>query len=204
VVSGESRPASAAVGDPAGDLRDLPVDPDIAGSDRASGGVADPDEPPRRRAPSRWPRLSVGVLLAVFVGGIVGGLARYGIGLAAPAPANEFPWDVFAVNVGGAYALALVLVLVLEVLRPTRYVRPALGTGFMGAFTTFSSLATATDHLLAHARPGLAVGYVVGSVFGGLAAASFGLVTGRAISANHHRRSDIGRSRGSDPEGDCR
>jgi CrcB protein len=164
-----------------GDLRDLPVDPDIE----------DPNAPPPRRTTSRWPRVAPGVVLAVFIGGVLGGLARYGIGLAAPPAKNAFPWDIFVINLSGAFALALLLVLVLEVFPPSHYVRPALGTGFLGAFTTFSSLATATDQLAAHGHPGLAVSYAAGSLFGGLAAASFGLVFGRAIGASRHRVRDV-------------
>jgi CrcB protein len=160
--------------DPVGGLRALPIDPD----------VDDPESPPQRRPTSPWPRLAPGVLLAVFLGGVLGGGARYGIGLAAPPAADGFPWDIFAINVSGAFALSVVVVLVVEVFPPTRYVRPALGTGFIGAFTTFSSLATAADHLLAHGHPMLAIVYTVGSLFGGLVAASFGLACGRAISAN--------------------
>jgi CrcB protein len=150
-------------------MPELPIDPDI-------------DEPDRPAGPtSRWPRFAPRVLIAVFVGGVFGGLARYGIGLAAPPRAGGFPWDIFAINLAGAFVLAVLLVLVLEVLAPTRYVRPALGTGFVGAFTTFSSLAVATDHLLAHGHPALAILYMFGSTFGGLVAALFGLVCGRAI-----------------------
>jgi len=161
----------------AGDLRDLPVDPD----------VDEPESPPLRRPASRWPRIAPRVVFAVFVGGVLGGLARYGIGFAASPATNTFPWDIFAINLSGAFALAVLLVLVLEVMPPTQYLRPGLGTGFLGAFTTFSSLATATDQLLAHGHPGLAAAYAVGSLIGGLAAASFGLVCGRAVSANRHR-----------------
>jgi CrcB protein len=171
-VSDEHSPATP---DPVGGLRALPIDPDI-------------DEPERpRRSASRWPRLAPGVLLAVFLGGVLGGGARYAIGVAAPPAADGFPWDIFAINLSGAFALSVLLVLVLEVLPPTRYVRPALGTGFIGAFTTFSSLATATDHLLAHGHPMLAIAYTLGSLFGGVLAASVGLACGRAISANRHR-----------------
>ena len=169
--------------DPAGGLRALPIDPDIDDSQSS----------PRRRSASPWPRLAPGVLLAVFVGGVLGGGARYGIGLAAPTAVDGFPWDIFAINLSGAFALSLLLVLVLEVFPPTRYVRPALGTGFIGAFTTFSSLATATDQLVAHGHPVLALVYTLGSLFGGLVAASLGLAGGRAISANRrHARSPQG------------
>ena len=166
-----------AASDPVGNLGGLPIDPDI---DELAA-------PPRRRPTSRWPRFAPGVLVAVFVGGVFGGGARYGIGLAAPPAVDGFPWDIFAINLVGAFALAVLLVLVLEVFPPTRYVRPALGTGFIGAFTTFSSLVTATDHLLAHGHPMLAIAYTAGSLFGGLAAASLGLACGRAFSANRHR-----------------
>jgi CrcB protein len=152
--------------DPQGhDRRSMPMDPDI-----------EVDE-----SRSRFPPIAPGIVLAVFIGGIFGGLARYGIGRAVPPSANGFPWDIFAINLGGAFALALLLVLVIEVLPPTRYVRPALGTGFLGAFTTFSSLATAADHLAAHGHPSTAALYVVTSMAGGLMAAFLGLVSGRAI-----------------------
>ena len=163
--------------DAVGGLRALPIDPDID----------EPESSPRRRPASRWPRLAPGVLLAVFLGGVLGGGARYGIGLAAPPAVDGFPWEIFAINLSGAFALSVLLILVLEVFPPTRYVRPALGTGFIGAFTTFSSLATATDHLFAHGHPMLAIAYTVGSLFGGLVAASLGLGCGRAISANRRR-----------------
>lgn len=149
-------------------MHDLPIDPDIE---------------PENDDASRWPVLAPGVVLVVFVGGVLGGMARYGIGLAAPPRADGFPWDIFAINLCGAFALAVLLVVLLEVFPSSRYARPALGTGFIGAFTTFSSLATAADHLLAHSHPVLAIAYTFGSVFGGLGAAVFGLLCGRAMSA---------------------
>jgi CrcB protein len=164
-VSDES---GGAVPHPVAGFHDLPIDPDIEPDDDYA---------------SRWPRIAPGVLVAVLVGGVLGGLARYGIGLAAPPRADGFPWDIFAINLSGAFALAVLLVLLLEVFPSTRYVRPALGTGFIGAFTTFSSLATATDHLLAHGHPALAIVYTFGSLFAGLAAALLGLICGRAIGA---------------------
>jgi CrcB protein len=150
-------------------MQDLPIDPDV---DERDTGPA-----------SGWPRLAPDVLLAVLVGGVLGGLARYGIGLAAPPRADGFPWDIFAINLSGAFALAMLLVLLLEVFPSTRYVRPALGTGFIGAFTTFSSLAVASDHLFAHGHPVMAIVYTFGSLFGGLATAILGLICGRAIGA---------------------
>lgn len=165
-----------------GELGGWPVDPDI-----------EPDPRPRRK--SRWPRLQAGVVLAVFVGGFFGGLARYGLGEAFPASASQFPWTTFGINLSGAFLLALLLVLVLEVLPPTRFVRPALGTGFLGAFTTFSSLAVSTDQLAAHGHTGVAVLYAAGSLFGGLACAALGLVAGRSLRGGRRNQSGEGDAR---------
>lgn len=166
--SAMSDESDGAIRHPVGGFDELPIDPDIE---------------PEGIAASRGPRIELGVLLAVFVGGVLGGLARYGIGRAAPPRVDGFPWDIFAINLCGAFALAVLLVLLLEVFPPTRYARPALGTGFLGAFTTFSSLATATDHLLAHGHPVVAMVYTFGSLFGGLLAALLGLAFGRAVGA---------------------
>jgi fluoride exporter len=156
----------------------LPVDPDIA----------DPVEPPALGAQTPPPpRFPPGILVAIFVGGVFGGLTRYGIGRAWPPRVDGFPWDIFAINILGAFALAVLLVVVMEAVPQARYVRPALGTGFLGAFTTFSSLATAADHLFAHGHPGLAIAYVAGSLFGGLGAAAFGLLAARKLIARRHR-----------------
>lgn len=177
--------------DRAGDINDVdedpdfPIDPDVDTAEdqrhRPFGApVAGPFAPPRR---SRLPRIHPGTVVAVAVGGFFGGLLRYGVGLALPTPSGGFPWSTFVVNTGGAFILALLLVLVLEVLPPTTYVRPLLGTGFCGALTTFSSVATGVDQLAAHGRAGVAVGYVAASLAAGLAAASFGIVLGRSVAA---------------------
>jgi CrcB protein len=186
-----ARPSPDAPREFGDDLRDLPLDPDLDQSederhhspDRQSG----PFDTQRR---SRWPRIHWRSVAVIGAGGFVGGLARYGIGLAWVSPAGTFPWATFAINTSGAFVLSLLLVLVLEVLPPTTYLRPAIGTGFCGAYTTFSSVATATDQLAAHGHANLAALYVAASLFTGLAAASFGIVLGRSIAANQSRRAE--------------
>ena len=155
----------------------LPIDPDL---DAGLPFAHPPAGRPR-------PRLDLRVLAAIAAGGFVGGLLRY---LVAEewAPTSSFPWAVFTVNTAGALVLGLLLVLVLEVLPPTRYLRPAVGTGFCGALTTFSSVVVAADQLAAHGRAALAVGYVVASLGAGLGAASFGIILGRAIAASWERQ----------------
>ena len=129
----------------------------------------------------RLPRLPLGVLAAVFIGGCVGGLARYELTTSWTTPARAFPWATLAINTSGAFALAVLLVLVSDALPPTTYVRPLLGTGFCGAWTTFSAITAGADQLIAHGAAGTGAAYVLGSAVGGLGAAGLGLVMTRAM-----------------------
>jgi CrcB protein len=155
----------------------LPIDPDVQADDVVATSARRP----------RLPHFSLDVVLAVFIGGVLGGLARYAIERAAATPKHGFPWDVLVVNAAGAFVLALLVVLVVEVLPPNRYLRPGLGTGFLGAFTTFSSLAVGADQLVSHDRGGLAAAYLLASVFAGLAAAAMGMLAGRRIATQGQR-----------------
>lgn len=154
---------------------DLPLDPDV---ERSTFDLA-----PR----PRWPRIDPRLVAAVAAGGFVGGLARYAVGEAWPTPSGTFPWATFTVNTVGAFVLALLVVLVLEVLPPTRYLRALVGTGFCGALTTFSSVATGVDQLVAHGRAAVAIAYVVASLAAGLAAGLLGLGLGRALARARRR-----------------
>jgi CrcB protein len=171
------------------DEPELPLDPDLdtAEDQRHHGGPGATVSPFRAERRRRWPRIRPAVVAAVAVGGFFGGLVRYLIGLAMPAPTGAFPWSIFLVNTAGAFILALLLILVLEGLPPTTYLRPVLGTGFCGALTTFSSVATGVDQLVAHGHTATAAGYVATSLIAGLGAASFGIVLGRAIAAGREK-----------------
>ena len=127
------------------------------------------------------PHLAPAVVGAVFVGGCAGGLARYGLTIALPAGTSEWPWAILLANVAGAFLLGLLLVLVLEVWTHTTLLRPLLGTGFCGGFTTMSSVVVTTDRWLADGSVARALGYVTVTVLAGLAAAFAGLLTGRAV-----------------------
>ena len=134
--------------------------------------------PVRRR---RWPRVHGGSVVAVAAGGFVGGLVRYLVGLAWPTPPASVPWAIVAVNTAGSFILALLVVLVLEVLPPTTYLRPAVGTGFCGALTTFSSVTVAVDRLVAGGAAAVALLYLLVSLVAGIAAVALGVLVGRRI-----------------------
>ena len=164
-------------------LGDLPIDPDV---DAAVDARHRPGGSPfGATQQSRWPRLRLDVVVAVFVGGCLGGWARYAATVAWPTPTGRFPWSTLGVNVAGAFVLALVIVVAAE-LAPSRYLRPLVGTGFCGALTTFSSVVVAVDQLLAHHHPGTAVAYLFATIGAGLVAAMVGLVVGRSVV--HRRR----------------
>jgi CrcB protein len=162
-----------------------------SGPERESLGphVVEP-QPGGDPTPSREPfrsRLRKGVLAAVAAGGVLGGSARYVLGLTFPTPRGTFPLTTFAINVSGAFLLALLLVYVLEIWPPTRYMRPFAGVGFLGAFTTFSTWMVDTDRLLGHGHYAVAALNVFGSLFAGLAATVLGLAIGRVALARRVR-----------------
>jgi CrcB protein len=162
----------------------LPIDPDLDPvEDTAERTRPSPFDQSR---PPRWPRLRADVMLVIFVGGCLGGWARYGITSAWPTRTGRFPWATLSVNVAGAFILTIVIVAAADIVS-SRYLRPLLGTGFCGAFTTFSSIVVTSDLLFAHHHPGTAVAYLAASIVAGLAAASLGLVLGRAVAANRRR-----------------
>jgi CrcB protein len=128
------------------------------------------------------------VLGAIALGGFAGGESRYLLGLAFPTAHAAFPATIFAVNVSGSFILALLLMLILEVWPPTKYLRPLFCTGFCGAYTTFSTWMVDTDRLISAGRYAIAAADVFGSLFAGLAATTLGLAAGRALIAYRDRR----------------
>ena len=130
-----------------------------------------------RRAARRTPWA---VLAAVSIGGALGSLARYGLGVAFPTPTGGFPWTTFAVNVSGCLLIGVLMVLVTEVWGGRRLVRPFLGTGVLGGYTTFSTYVVDIQRLVdAHAAD-VALAYLAGTLVAALLATYAGLVVARA------------------------
>jgi CrcB protein len=109
-------------------------------------------------------------LVAVFVGGALGTLARAGFEtVAAPEP-GHWPWPTFIVNIVGAFLLGYFTTRLLERLPVSSYRRPLLGTGVCGGLTTFSTMQVEIIKMLEQQRYGLAVGYAAASIVAGLLA----------------------------------
>lgn len=120
-------------------------------------------------------------ILWVGLGGFVGANARYLLGLwVATRYGTSFPLGTFIINITGSFILGVIMGLLdAHVLAPA--VRLALGIGFVGAYTTFSTFTYETLRLIESGSLLLATGNVVGSVAVGMLAAIAGLTAGRAL-----------------------
>ncbi len=105
------------------------------------------------------------LIAAVALGGVLGAEARYGLGRAWPHRAGTFPWTSLWINVSGCLLLGVLMVLVLDVIeRPHRLLRPFLGVGVLGGFTTFSTFALDIERLLESGHVGTALAYVAATL----------------------------------------
>ncbi|MEV7197401.1 CrcB family protein [Streptomyces sp. NPDC093510] len=98
------------------------------------------------------------VVAVVAAGGGIGAVARYAASLWWPTAPDGFPWTTLLVNAAGCAAIGVLMVLVTEAWTVQPLVRPFLGTGVLGGFTTFSTYAVDIERLMSvgHARMGLA------------------------------------------------
>ena len=108
-------------------------------------------------------------IVAVFLGGATGTLARAGLAHEFPQNAHRFPWPTFVVNVVAAALLGYAVTRLQERLPPSSYRRPLIGTGLCGGLSTFATMqvellkmidAHAWGTLAAYALASLAAGYL--------------------------------------------
>lgn len=127
--------------------------------------------------------LRAGAIALVLVGGTLGTAVREAVSLVLGTPSG-FPLGILAVNLLGAFLLGLLL----EALArrgpheaPLRHLRLLLGTGFMGGFTTYSTLAVDGAQMLGSGAPALGAVYLLGSVIAGGIAALAGIAVAAAL-----------------------
>jgi CrcB protein len=143
----------------------------------------------QRRELSRAPW---SVLGAISVGGALGALGRYGLATGWPHLPGRFPWATFVTNVSGCFLIGILMVLITEVWSAHRLIRPFLGVGVLGGFTTFSTYTGDIQQLVAAgaARTGLL--YLAGTLVAALASVYVGIALTRLVTrgyrSNRHRR----------------
>jgi CrcB protein len=103
---------------------------------------------------------------AVAVGGVLGAEARYGLQRAIPHSRDGFPWATVIINVVGCLLIGMLMALLLELTSPHRLVRPFLGVGVLGGFTTFSTFDVDVTQLVADGRAHIALGYIAVTLVG--------------------------------------
>lgn len=129
--------------------------------------------------------------LLAAVGGGLGALARWAVAEALPHEPGGWPWATLLVNLAGCALLGLLLGLLLARFPDRTWLRPLLGTGVLGGFTTFSTFAVETVQAADAGAWAVTVGYVAVSVLGGVLAAAGGLVLGRALTSTTPSTSEL-------------
>jgi len=120
-------------------------------------------------------------LAAIFAGGALGALARVALANAYPGTSTSWPWAIFAINVSGSFVLGYLVTRLQERLPQSTYRRPLVGTGFCGAYTTFSTMQVELLKMLDHQRYGLAAGYAGASILAGYLAVWTGTTLVRRV-----------------------
>jgi CrcB protein len=154
-----------------GDYPGVPIDPDLDLGPPAGFGA-------RRR---RLVNPQVVIVAALAVGGSLGAVARYAVSLALPTVTGRFPWGTVAINVSGSFVLGFLLIVIIEQFPLGRLARPVIGTGIIGAYTTFSTFMVEAVLLVRAGNPGVAAAYLAVSLVVGLAAVTIGMLGARGI-----------------------
>lgn len=139
-------------------------------------------------------RENADLLPLIAVGGALGSLARWGIGAAWPHGPASYAWSTFSINVSGALLLGVLMAVAFDVWSDRRYVRPFLGTGVLGGYTTFSTYLLDERGLITGGRPAVAVAYLLATLVVGFTATAVGLAGTRAVLDRRRARDEgVGR-----------
>ena len=137
------------------------------------------------------------VLPAIAVGGMVGASARYAVELALPHASGAWPWATFWTNALGCFLIGILMVFVTETGRAHPLLRPFVGVGVLGGYTTFSTYAVQVTQLAEGGDPARALAYLVGTLLAALVAVTLGVASARLgvrvrrrLAVRHHETQD--------------
>lgn len=124
----------------------------------------------------------MGYLLVIGAGGFVGAIARYLVdGRVVQYTGAALPWGTFAINISGSFAVGLLFALITERAVLPAELRGPLMIGFLGSYTTFSTLTLEAWRMIEDGAWLSATLNLGGSIIVGLAAVIAGVALGRAI-----------------------
>lgn len=121
-------------------------------------------------------------LVLVGLGGFLGAIARYLVdGWIAERAGATFPFGTLVVNLSGAFVLGFLFALTVERGVLPAAIRPPVLVGFIGAYTTFSTLALESWRLIEDGSYVLGLANLFGSMALGVVVVVLGLLLGRSM-----------------------
>ncbi|WP_433385024.1 fluoride efflux transporter FluC [Micromonospora sp. KLBMP9576] len=133
------------------------------------------------------------VLVAVAAGGALGALARAGLQQSIPHGPTGLPWATFAVNLTGCLLIGVLMAVLDRHGGRAPLLRPFLGVGMLGGYTTFATYAVDVQLALAAGAPAVALGNLAATLLGALGAVWLGdTVTARLLDAARPARASRG------------
>lgn len=121
-------------------------------------------------------------ILFIGLGGFAGAISRYVLdGWVSSATRGVFPWGTLAINASGSFLIGILYAVMTEGDLMPAELRGPLMIGFIGAYTTFSTLMLETWRLADDGAWLLAGGNLAGSMVLGIGAVLAGLAVGRAV-----------------------
>jgi CrcB protein len=125
--------------------------------------------------------VSVPALAAVAAGGAIGAVARYGLNAAFPFSPGEFDLATFIANTVGGLLIGVLMVAITEVAPGLTMVRPFVGVGILGGFTTFSTYIVDIGQAANAGATALAVVFAFATMAAALLAAALGMYAARRL-----------------------
>jgi fluoride exporter len=125
--------------------------------------------------------VSVPALVAVAVGGAIGAVARYGLNTAFPFSPGEFDLATFIANTVGGLLIGVLMITITEVAPGLTMVRPFVGVGILGGFTTFSTYIVDIGRAASAGATALAVVFAFTTMAAALLAAAVGMYATRRL-----------------------
>ncbi|HWE66217.1 MAG TPA: CrcB family protein [Acidimicrobiales bacterium] len=129
------------------------------------------------------PRLgfSAAALVAIFIGGAIGTVARFLLDSSHATPSGHFPLTTLVINLSGSLAIGLLVPLVERMQQRIPWGRPFLIVGLLGGWTTYSTLAVDAVQLGRGSHVAIGLAYLAATVAGGVALVVVGDALGRRV-----------------------
>lgn len=134
----------------------------------------------------------VAVVASISSGGALGAMTRKGLSVAVPHSPGGMPLATIGINISGCLLIGILMVLLDQAWREPRLLRPFLGVGILGGYTTFSTYAVDIQQAIAQGSPRMAAGYLGLTIVTTMLAVVVGTVVARGLLSIQARRGRSG------------